>query len=118
MALTYTPSSAGSTGNPLVELAGIMGGIFQDSNTAASSDKPGGKLWLWNSTSDVTDLVALNAVNDGIQLGVKPGDVLIMVSATAASTAPKLQFGVFASPATALTSGICLSSNVLSSTAV
>lgn len=119
MGLTYNGATAGSTlANPLVELDSIVGGKFVFANTGATTDQPGGKLWMWSSTSDVVDLVALNAVNDGLSLGVRPGDILMMVSCTALSTSPKLQFGVFAYPATANTTGICLSSNILSSTAV
>lgn len=119
MGLTYNGATAGSTlANPLVELDAILGGKFVFACTAATTDQPGGKLWLYSSTNDITDLVGLNAINDGLQLGVAPGDILIAVSATALSTSPKLQFGVFAYPATAATTGICLSSNVLSSTAV
>lgn len=121
MGLTYVGASLGSTGNPPVELDVGIGAGFQfpyitASTAAAPNNIVSNKLWSWASTSDVTDLVALNAVNDGLTLGIRPGDVLIMVSATAASTSPKLQLGVFAWPATAATTGICLSSNVFSST--
>lgn len=119
MGLTYNGTTAGTTlANPPVELDAIVGGKFVYACTAATTDQPGGKLWMYSSTNDITDLVALNAINDGLQLGIAPGDVLIHVSATALSTSPKLQFGVFAFPATAATTGICLSSNILSSTAV
>lgn len=123
MALTYVGTSAGSTGNPPIEIAGGMGGGFQypyltASTVAAPYNVTGNKIWSWASTSVVSDLVALNSVNDGYQLGIKPGDVLIMVSASAGSTTPILGLGVFAWPATAATTGICLSSNVLTSTAV
>jgi len=119
MGLTYNGATAGSTlANPLVELDSVVGGFFPYATTGSSTRMWSGRLWMWASTSDVTDLTALNAVNDGPALGVRPGDVLVMVSGTDGSTSPKLQFGVFASPATANTTGICLSSNILSSTAV
>lgn len=119
MGLTYNGATAGSTlANPLIEIDAIIGGRYNFANTDASTAQPGGKLWMHASTNDITDYVGLNAVNDGLQLGVRPGDVLISVNCTVGSTAPKVQFGVFAYPATAATTGICLSSNVLSSTAV
>lgn len=124
MGLTYNGATAGSTlANPPIQLESGIGAGFQYpyaalSTAAAPYNIVSNKIWSWASTSDIVDLVPLNSVNDGLQLGIKPGDVLIMVSASAASTSPKLQFGVFAWAATAATTGICLSSNVLSSTAV
>ena len=119
MGLTYNGATAASTAqNPLVELDSVVGGFFPYATTGGSTRMWSGRLWMWASTSDVVDLVGLNAVNDGLSLGVRPGDILLMVSGTDGSTSPKLQLGVFAAPATAATTGICLSSNILSSTAV
>lgn len=124
MGLTYSGGTAGSTlANPPIQVDGGMGAGFQYAYVATSTlafpnNIPSNKVWMYSSTNDITDLVALNAFNDGLTLGIKPGDVLVSVSASAGSTSPKLQFGVFAFPATAATTGICLSSNVLSSTAV
>ncbi len=99
MGLTYNGATAGTTlANPPVEIDSIIGGKYVYACTAATTDQPGGKLWMYSSTNDIVDLVGLNAVNDGLSLGIRPGDVLIAVSATALSTSPKLQFGVFAFP--------------------
>lgn len=124
MGLTYNGATVGTTSaNPPIQLESGIGAGFQypylvNSTAAAPNNIISNKIWSWASTSVIVDLVALNSINDGLQLGIKPGDVLIMVSASAASTSPILGFGVFAWPATAATTGICLSSNVLTSTAV
>lgn len=119
MGLTYNGATLGATlANPLVELDGTVGGTFNWSNTGASTLWWSARVWMHASTNDITDYVGLNAVNDGKNLGIRPGDVMVLVSGTDGSTTPKVQFGVFAQPATAATTGICLSSNVLSSTAV
>lgn len=113
MALSYTPSSAGSTGNPPMAVASLAGPISTDRSNALQA----GRIYLHSSTMDITDFAGtLNSVSDASVLGIKGGDVLIMVSATAGSTTPKLQLGVFVTSASA--TGAAISSNVLSSTQV
>ncbi len=78
MGLTYNGATAGTTlANPPVEIDSIIGGKYVYACTAATTDQPGGKLWMYSSTNDIVDLVGLNAVNDGLSLGIRPGDVLI-----------------------------------------
>ncbi len=113
MGLTYNGATAGTTlANPPVILDGVIGGVLPFATTAAH----GGKLWLYSSTNDVVDFVAAQAFNDGVVLGMKHGDPMILVSGTAGSTTLKIQFGVLVTSAAA--TGFALSSNVLSSTAV
>lgn len=112
MGLTYVGATLGSTGNPPVDTEFAVTGKL--STERAGNAMTGAKMWFWTSTSDVVDLVALNSINDGVALGITPGDVLMMVSGTAGSTTPKLQLGVFCGSAG--TTGMCLSSNILSST--
>lgn len=113
MGLTYNGTTAGSTlANPPVVLDSVVGGQFPN-----SPGLTGGKLWVYSSTNDVTDLSGnLNAISDGVALGMRAGDILLMVSGTAGSTTPKLQMGVLVSSASA--TGFALSTNSLSSTAV
>jgi len=111
MALTYVPSSAGSTGNPPIVMASVVSPPTTDRTVSFAA----GRLWFLNSTCDITDYVAAAAISDASVLGVKAGDALMLVSGTAASTAPKLQLGVFVYSSVGAT-GAALSSNVLSST--
>ena len=117
MALTYNGATAGTTlANPLRMVGDGIAARFEYATSGVSTNQFSNRIWTWASTSDITDVTALNAFNDGKTLGARPGDILFMVSGTEGSTTPKLQMGVFAFPATAATTGICLSSNVLSST--
>lgn len=113
MGLTYNGATAGSTlANPPVILDSVIGGQLPNSPGLL-----GAKVWFITSTNAATDFSGtLNAINDGIALGVKAGDVLIGVTATAGSTSPILYLGVFVS--SAASTGVALSSNVLTSTAV
>lgn len=113
MGLTYSGATAGTTlANPPAVLDSVIGGQFPN-----SPGLTGGKLWLYSSTNDITDLSGtLNSINDGVAIGAKGGDVLIMVSGTAGSTSPKVQLGVFVTSASA--TGFAISTNIISSTAV
>lgn len=113
MSLTYNGATAGSTSaNPPVVLDSVIGGQLPNSQGLL-----GAKLWFYSSTNTAAELAGtLNAVNDGIALGIKAGDILIGVTATAGSTAPICFMGVFAT--SAASTGAALSSNVLTSTAV
>lgn len=89
MALTYVGTTGGSTSaNPPVELAGAISGQVPNSQGLT-----GAKLWFYSSTNAATDMGTTGAFSDGYPLGMRLGDVVIGVTATAASTAPILWLG-------------------------
>lgn len=124
MALTYNGATAGSTlANPPVLMESAMGGHVQfvtSGSTAGVSNLPtgasGAKLWFYSSSNTAVELAGAASINDGVALGMSIGDILIGVTSTAASTSPIGFLGVLVTSAGS--TSFCLSSNVLTSTAV
>lgn len=123
MTMTYNGSTAGSTSaNPPVLLAAGLGGhvnFATSGSTAAIAKLPtgasGAQLWFYSSTNVYTDMVALPGVfNDGYALGMRPGDVMIVVQSSADSTAPLVYIGALVTSAGSTAFG--LSSGLMSST--
>lgn len=124
MALTYNGATAGSTlANPPVLLEAAMGGhvnFATTGSTAGVSNLPtgasGAKIWFYSSSNTAAELAGAASINDGVALGMSIGDILIGVTSTAASTSPIAFMGVLVTSAGS--TSFCLSSNVLTSTAV
>lgn len=121
MSLTYNGTTAGSTlANPPVLMKSAMGGHLQyvtsGSTVAPMTYGSGAKIWFYASSNAASELAGAAAINDGVALGMTIGDVMLGVTTTAGSTAPIFFAGVL------VTSGgstsFCLSSNVITSTAV
>lgn len=123
MTLAYNGTTAGSTlANPPVLMQAAIAGHVQfatSGSTAGVSNLPtgasGAKIWFYASSNTAVEMTALNAINDGVALGMSLGDVLIGVQTTAASTNPFCYMGVLVTSAGA--TGFTLSSSVLTSTA-
>ncbi len=111
MTATYNGTTAGSTSaNPPSLLAEVMGG-----KVANSPALTGAKLWHYTSTNFSTDVsnAGTAVITDGQELGMAAGDLILGVTATAASTAPFIWMGCVTTVSTA---GAYISTNVLSST--
>ena len=108
--MAYMSSTEASTvANPPSVIAGNM------TNFNNSPGLTGGRLWMHQTTETNATLEGANFITDGKRLGMVAGDVLIMVSGGAASTAPGLLIGPIVSVTTA---GVTLSSGFISSTFV
>lgn len=124
MTLSYNGATAGSTlANPPVLLFSAIGGHVQfatSGSTAGINNLPtgasGGKVWFYSSSNTAVELAGAAAINDGNALGMSIGDILIGVKTTADSTSPIGFLGVLVTSAGS--TSFCLSSNVLTSTAV
>ena len=124
MALTYNGTTAGSTlANPPVLMKSAVGGHVQyatTGSTAGVSNLPvgasGAKIWFYSSSNAASECAGTGAFNDGVALGMTIGDILLGVTTTAASTAPIFYAGVLVTSAGS--TSFCLSSNVITSTAV
>ena len=128
---TYNGSTATSTAaNPPVLLHSAVGGHVQYATsgfTSATTGFPnlpsstlgpsGAKIWFYASTNIYSDIFGtLNAFGDGVALGMSNGDVILGVQTSAFSTSPVLWMSVLCSSLGS--TGIGVSSNALSSTAV
>lgn len=100
--MSYSGSTAGSTlANPPILLAGApMNRLIVNAGSTlngAAGTGAGAQLWMYTSTNSATE--ASSGTNsgaffaDGYALGMRNGDVVIMVGATAATT-PGLAIGV------------------------
>lgn len=128
MTLTYNGSTAtSSASNPPVVLDGVIGGRLNYASSGASASTGfgdliptngavGAKLWFYSSSNTAVELAGAASINDGIALGMSWGDIMIGVTATAYSTSPIGWLGVLVT--SAASTSFCLSSNVLTSTAV
>ena len=124
MALTYNGTTAGSTlSNPPVLLKAAMGGHVQyatTGSTAGISNLPvgasGAKVWFYSSSNTAAELAGAASINDGEALGMSIGDIMLGATSTACSTAPIFFAGVLVTSAGS--TSFCLSSNVITSTAV
>lgn len=121
MSLTYNGSTAGSTlANPPVLLTAGIGGHVQwatsGSTVAPITYGSGAKVWFYASSNAASEVAGAAAIGDGYALGMSLGDIMLGVTTTAGSTSPIFYAGVL------VTSGgstsFCLSSNVITSTAV
>ena len=112
MTITYNGSTAGSTAsNPPSVLAMAMGGAI-----ANSPGLTGAKVWFYTSTNTAADMYSSSAaIPDGYDLGMRTGDIVLGVTASAASTTPIGYFGVVSYAASGV--GACLSANAVTSTA-
>lgn len=128
MTLTYNGSTVTSTAsNPPNVLESLVGGHINFASSGASAStgfsllgttqgQVGGKLWMYSSSNTAAELAGAAAINDGVALGMAWGDIMIGVTATAYSTSPIGFLGVLVTSAGS--TSFCLSSNVLTSTAV
>jgi hypothetical protein len=91
--MSYSGSTAGSTlANPPMLLNGAMGGrvLNNGSTVIGTGGGSGAQLWLYTSTNSATE--ASSGTNSGqfftdaYKIGMRNGDVVIMVGATAATT--------------------------------
>jgi len=122
MALTYNGATAGTTlANPPI----LAHSFSWNGSVPNSPGLTGAKLWFFTSTNVVADLTAPGAIADGYSLGMRVGDILLGVSASAGSSSPIAFLGVVglqASGSTAIpglnTSGVSISSNFMTSTMV
>ena len=99
----YIGSTWGTSANPPVVMASVIGGRIQYATTASTSpignlplQAMGGKLWFYTSTNLESDAAAAAFFNDGQALGMSNGDVLIGVYSTADTTSHRLYMGVLA----------------------
>jgi hypothetical protein len=121
--MTYNGATAGSTSMnpPILALSPSWNGSILN-----SPGLTGGKVWYYTSTNVAADLTAPGAIADGYALGMRTGDLLLGVTAAAGSSSPICYMGVVglqssgtsASSPWMASSGVSLSSNVLTSTAV
>lgn len=124
MTLAYNGATAGSTlANPPVLMGAAIGGHVQwvtSGSTAGVSNLPtgasGGKIWFYSSSNSAAEVAGAASINDGVALGMSIGDILFGVTTTACSTAPIFYAGVLVT--SAASTSFCLSSNVITSTAV
>lgn len=124
MTLAYNGATAGSTlANPPVLMKSAIGGHVQfvtSGSTAGISQLPvgasGAKIWFYSSSNSAAEVAGAAAINDGVALGMTIGDIMLGVTTTAASTAPIFYAGVLVT--SAASTSFCLSSNVITSTAV
>ena len=111
MTATYNGTTAGSTSqNPPSVVAQVMMGDIDN-----SPGLKGGRIWYYHSTNFSSDIEGggTPVILDGLALGMKAGDLLIGVQATAASVTPF----TFITPIIAVTTaGAAISTNVISST--
>lgn len=91
--MSYSGSTAGSTlANPPVLIGGAMGGrvLNNGSTIIGTGGGSGAQLWMYTSTNSATE--ASSGTNSGAffsdayAIGMRNGDVVIMVGATAATT--------------------------------
>lgn len=110
MTVTYNGTTAGSTSqNPPVLIAQAMAGSISNSPGLTAA-----KLWFYTSTNASTDLSDTSGgFSDGYGLGMRAGDVVICVQATAGSTLPITTVGTVGASSTA---GAFLTTSVISST--
>lgn len=121
MTITYNGATAGATSaNPPICLEETWNGGVQN-----SPGLTGGKIWFYTSTNVASDLTSTGAIADGYAIGMRTGDIVFGVTASAGSSSPICWMGVVGSQASGTTvsnnfasSGVSLSSNVLTSTAV
>lgn len=72
MAASYLGTTAASSvSNPPVELMNSLGG--QGNRPGAGS-----ALWYYNSTNTSTEVTTANFFTDGLQLGMKAGDIVFV----------------------------------------
>ena len=109
MTATYTGSTGGSTtANPPIHIAGAV------TSVPNSPGVTGGRLWFYTSTNTAPDMYAASVITDGAALGLKQGDVVLGVYATAGSTAAHIYLAPVA--AVVASSAATLSTNFISST--
>lgn len=121
MTLTYNGATAGTTlANPPILLEASWNGFIQN-----SPGLTGGKIWFYTSTNVASDLTSTGSIADGYAIGMRTGDLVLGVTAAAGSSSPIAWMGVVGAQASGTTvsnnfasSGVSLSSNVLTSTAV
>lgn len=77
MGMAYLGSTA-SAPNPPIRIGGVVGGVVNTASTGSG----GGQLWLWDSSNGTTDALAANYFSDAKRLGMRKGDVVIMVGCT------------------------------------
>jgi len=124
MTITYNGATAGSTlANPPVLMMAAIAGHVQwatSGSTAGISNLPAGasgaKIWFYSSSNSAAEVAGAAAINDGVALGMSIGDIMLGVTTTACSTAPIGYMGVLVTSAGS--TSFCLSSNVITSTAV
>src|SRR5689334_1507953 len=122
MSLTYNGSTAGTTvANPPI----LAQSFSMSGQVPNSGGLTGGKLWFYTSTNVPSDLTSTGAIADGYALGMRVGDVVLGVQSSAGSSSPIVWLGVVGSQSSGalasnnyLSSGVSLSSNILTSTAV
>lgn len=117
MTLTYAGSTTTAPNPPIAMLETWAGSVEN------SPGLKGGRVWLYTSTNVAADLTAPGSFSDGYALGMRPGDLVLGVTASAGSSTPIAFMGVVglvSSNAELLgpSSGAALSSNFLTSTAV
>lgn len=122
--MAYSGATAGTTlANPprLISagaLYGRSGGVNGTTSFTTAPSEPGaqgGALWAYVSTNKTTDMNAASNTffADGDDLGMKPGDVVMTVQFTSASSSAVLSFHVVTQVSTAgagLSTGAVISS--------
>lgn len=115
-------TAASSVSNPPILLARGMGQVTNASgnlfySTAASSYSVfngGTGLWYYASTDPTTTIVGtLNYFTDGLQLGMRNGDLIYTVSATAAGTTAGMLLGCAMLVSTNSTAGFSVATGTL-----
>ncbi len=122
MALTYNGSTAGATSaNPPI-LAHSFSWAGKIENSPGLT---GARLWFYTSTNIPSDMTSSGSIADGYALGMRTGDVVLGVSATAGSSSPIVWLAAVGLQSSGSdvsnnykSSGVSLSSNYLTSTAV
>lgn len=88
-----------SVANPPIQISGGLGG---GSNVGSTTSPIGNKLWFYGSTDTTTGPFVANYFTDGLSLGMKQGDVMIVsaLASTVASSQP-LYMGIIGAVTTA-----------------
>jgi len=90
-------TAASSLANPPMRVAGGLGGINQTSTAYGG----GRSMWMYGSSHASTDLVSANFFSDAYYLGMKQGDAVLCVSATAVGSSALIVLGVLGAVTTA-----------------
>ena len=89
--MAYFGTTAASTNsNPLLQIAGSLGGRLSQASTAALGG--GGKVWLYNSTNATTDMTAANFFIDASYVGARQGDLVMGVQASSAGSTTQIAY--------------------------
>ena len=87
--MTYYSSTFSSTSsNPPIEIFGGFGRQSTGQETGSLGWLHGNKVWFYSSTNGSSECAVANFFTDAVQLGMRPGDIVLGVTASGGSTTP------------------------------